>query len=184
MVSDVRRKKLLFAFKKFFDADESGAVEKKDFEKSLDRIVRLQGWKESDVVFNVAKDIMNQIWEGFQSSADSDNDGKVSTEEWIKMWDLQDKETLPEWNNLFCKVCFHLQDKSGDGKVDEEEFVKVHEVFGGPKEDAVEAFKKLSQGQSSLSWEEFQKLFKDFFLSDDADAPGNYIFGTINFLKE
>ncbi|CAF4877670.1 unnamed protein product [Pieris macdunnoughi] len=183
MVSDVRRKKLLFAFKKFFDADESGAVTKEDFEKTLEKLVRLQGWKETDVIFSVAKEIMNQIWDGFKA-ADVDSDGQVSTDEWIKMWDLQDKDTLPEWNNLFCKVCFHIQDKTGDGAIDEEEFVKVHEIFGGPKEDAVDAFKKMAGDKSSLNFDEFSKLFKEFFLSDDADAPGNYIFGTIKFLNE
>lgn len=182
MVSDVRKKKLLFAFKKFFDVDESGAVEKKDFEKCVNKLIAVQGWNETDVIFNVAKDIMNQIWDGFKA-ADVDEDGKVSTEEWIKMWDIQGKDTLPEWNNLFCKVLFHIQDKSGDGAVDEEEFVKVHEIFGEPKQNAVEAFEKMAQGKTSLSWDEFSELFKDFFLSDDADAPGNYIFGTSEFLN-
>ncbi|CAF4877661.1 unnamed protein product [Pieris macdunnoughi] len=171
MMSDLRIKKLQFAFKKFFDADECGAVEKKDFEKTLEKL----GWKETD-----GEEIKNQIWDGFKA-ADVDGDGQVSTDEWIKMWDLQDTETLPEWNNLFCKVCFHILDKTGDGVIDEEEFVNVHEIFGGTKEEAVNAFQTMAEDKSSLNFDEFSQLFKEFFLSDDIDDPGNYIFGTLNF---
>ncbi|CAG4982077.1 unnamed protein product [Colias eurytheme] len=180
MMSEFRKKKLTWIFKTFYDADESGFVEKKDFEESMNKLAKLQGWKESDVVYSIAKDVSAQIWEGLQKMSDVDNDGKVTLDEWMTMWDIQGSE-LPEWNKLYCKITFHIQDATGDGAVDEDEFVRVHVGFGVPKEVAAESFKKLSQGKPSLSWEEFEKLFTEFFLSDDENAPGNYIFGSNKF---
>ncbi|CAG4982075.1 unnamed protein product [Colias eurytheme] len=186
MVSDFRKKKLLFVFKTIFDADESGEVEKQDFDLFLERISKLLGWKESDVVYQVAQESLAKIWKGISCGADTDKDGKVTADEWLAMWDLPAsvcRSCFNEWQKLFCKVFFYIQDKSSDGAVDCQEFVDVHAAIGLPKEEASEAFNKLSQGKSGVSWEDYQQLFKEFFIADDVNAPGNYIFGAAPFLK-
>ncbi|XP_045500784.1 calexcitin-2-like [Colias croceus] len=183
MVSEFRKQKLLHVFKIFFNADASSVIEKKDFEDSLKRIVQLQGWKEGDIIYSMAQDIMLQIWDGFQA-ADANSDGKVTAEEWIAMWDNQDKTDFPEWQKLFCRVCFHIKDSSADGSLDAAEFIRVlKNAFGVSNDDAKLAYEKVSQGKSGVSWEDYQQLFKEFFIADDVNAPGNYIFGAAPFLK-
>jgi hypothetical protein len=34
---------------------------------------------------------------------------------------------------------------------------------------------------SSVSWEEFQELWKEYFSTEDTNAAGNFIFGRTSF---
>ncbi|XP_038222673.1 calexcitin-2-like [Zerene cesonia] len=181
MLSELRKKKLAWIFKSFYDADESGFVEKKDFEEGLNRLAKHQGWKDTDPIYAKVKEVAADIWEGLRKMSDVDNDGKVTLEEWMTMWDFQGTE-LPEWNKLYAKIIFQVQDATGDGVIDQDEYVQVHSAFGVPKDVAAESFKKLSQGKSTLNLQEFEKLFTEFFLSDDLNAPGNYIFASTKFV--
>ncbi|VVC89763.1 calexcitin-2-like [Leptidea sinapis] len=181
MLSEFRKKKLLYVFKMFFDVDESGTIEKKDFDDSLNIVAKLQGWDVNDSRFKVGQEVMAQIWNGLSAAADKDNDGKINAEEWIAMWSSHDKASMPEWQQLYCRVIFHIQDYSQDGAVDSDEYVKVHTAFGTDKDQASEAFKKLSDGKPSITWDDFQKRFEEFFMSDDENAPGNYLFASNKF---
>lgn len=183
MVSDFRKKKLMYLFKIFFDADGSGVVSKKDFELSIQRIGKAKGWSEEDDMFKIAQKAMLEIWEGMQLKADLNRDGEISADEWIAMWeDFSNNPSSPvDWQGYFCKAIFHIQDSSGDGAIDKNEFVSVHSSFGLAEEESGKAFDKLANGKSSLSFEDFQKLWAEFFSSEDPNAPGNFIFGNLSF---
>ncbi|VVC89764.1 unnamed protein product [Leptidea sinapis] len=141
-------------------------------------VAKIQGWNEDELERKAAHRTMLQIWEGFTKAADKDSDGKISSDEWIAMWTAQDKNSMAEWQKQYCKVLFNIQDVSGDGVVNGDEFVQVHLKFDIPKDEAIEAFKKLSGGKSSITYEDFEKLYQDYFYSDDVNAPGNHLFGT------
>lgn len=179
MVSDFRKKKLLHVFTAFFDTNSSGTIDKKDFELAIERISKLRGWKAGDAKYKEVEDTLNKVWNGL-SSADTDNDGQVSKDEWIAMWDNYTKSPS-DWQNVYCKFIFQLEDASNDGSIDSEEFSSVYASFGLDKGEAVNAFQKMSKGSSSVSWGQFQELFKEYFTTDDVNAPGNFIFGKISF---
>lgn len=179
MVSDFRKRKLLHLFNAFFDTNRSGSVDKKDFELAVQNISKLRGWKASDAQYKQANDTLLQIWEGLKNSADSDSDGEVSQDEWIALWDefARNPSSAQEWQNLYCKFIFQLEDASNDGAIDVDEFSSVYESFGLDKEESVQAFANISKGKGTVSWPEFQELWKEYFNSEDAEAPGNFIFG-------
>lgn len=181
MVSDFRKKKLLHVFNVFFDTDKSGIVEQKDFELAIKNIAKIRGWKEGEFVYEEAKKIAVVMWEGLQQQADKDGDGKVTADEWIKLWDdfAKNPDAAAEWQLLYCRFVFQLQDAGFDGKVDSGEFSAVYESFGLDKQKSVEAFKNLAQGKETITWEEFQQLWKEYFSTEDSDAPGNFIFGPV-----
>lgn len=167
MVSDFRKNKLLYVFKSFFDINGSGKIDKTDFNQLLERVSKVSGWKAGD------EDILNNIWKGLQS-ADVDKDGEVSQDEWISLWE---SGSNAEWQNLYCKFIFQLEDSSNDGSIDSEEFSSVYAAFGLSKTEASAAFQKMSKGKASVSWTEFQDLWKEYFTTEDVNAPGNFIFG-------
>lgn len=167
MVSDFVKNKLLFVFKTFFDVNGSGNIDKSDFDQLLQKISKVSGWKAGD------DQILSKVWTGLQG-ADLDKDGEVSQAEWIALWE---KGIDAEWQNLYCKFIFQLEDSSNDGSIDSEEFSNVYAAFGIPKADATAAFAKMSKGKPSVSWSEFQALWKEYFTSEDVNAPGNFIFG-------
>lgn len=183
MVSDFRKKKLLHVFNAFFDTNGSGNIDKKDFELAAEKISQNRGWKAGDAKFKETQDALLKIWEGLQSRADADNDGEVSFNEWVAMWDefAKNPSAALEWQNLYCKFIFELEDASNDGAIDSDEFSSVYISFGLDKTESVESFKKMAKGKPSVSWGEFQVLWKEYFASEDQNAAGNYIFGKTSF---
>lgn len=179
MVSDFRKKKLVHVFTTFFDTNKSGTIDKKDFDIAVETISKLPGWKAGEPAYKMLVETLQKVWEGLQG-ADSDKDGEVSVEEWISAWDNFAKSPA-EWQNLYAKFIFQLEDSSNDGSIDSEEFSSVYASFGLDKSEAVAAFQKLSGGKTSVSWDEFQGLFKEYFSSEDVNAPGNFIFGKSSF---
>ncbi|CAH0401069.1 unnamed protein product [Chilo suppressalis] len=183
MVSDFRKKKLLHVFTAFFDTNKSGSIDKKDFELAAEKIAKLRGWKEGDAPYKKVQESLTAIWNGLQSGADADKDGQVSVDEWNTMWENFSKNPAgaAEWQRLYAKFIFELEDASNDGAIDSEEFSSVYASLGLDKAEAVAAFGKMAQGKPNITWQQFQVLWNEYFASEDVNAPGNFIFGKTNF---
>lgn len=183
MVSDFRKKKLLHLFNKFFDRDGSGSVDKKDFEQAAENISKLRGWKQGDAKYKETLDALLKVWDGLQNVADANKDGEVTADEWVTMWEAYAKNpsSAYDWQNQYCKFIFQLEDASNDGAIDSEEFSTVYASFGLNKEEAVTAFQKMAKGKANVSWPEFQELWKEYFVTEEPNAPGNFIFGRSSF---
>lgn len=184
MVSEFIEKKLKHVFTVFFDVNKSGTIDKKDFELAIEKITKLRNAKPGDAKYKETQDTLLKIWDGLQGHADADKDGQVSIDEWNRMWEDYAKNPAKplEWQNLYSKFIFQLEDASNDGSIDSEEFSSVYSAFGLDKKETVAAFQKMAKGKSSVSWPEFQTLWKEYFTSEDANSAGNYIFGKTHFL--
>ncbi|KAJ2940333.1 hypothetical protein O0L34_g7 [Tuta absoluta] len=179
MVSDFRKKKLLHVFQAFFDTDKSGSIEKTDFEQAAANIAKFRGWSGAEA--KEAQDTLMKIWDEL-TKADVNSDGKVSADEWIALCDDYAKNPdAHKWQNLYMKFIFDLEDASRDGSIDKDEFSTVYSSFGLNKDESVSAFQKMGKGKANVTWDEFQALWKEYFASDDASAPGNFIFGKTSF---
>nr|QEQ55814.1 juvenile hormone diol kinase [Heortia vitessoides] len=176
MVSDFRKKKLQHVFTVFFDTNKSGNIDKKDFDLAVEKVAGIRGWKAGEAPYKVLQDTLNALWEGIQT-ADANKDGEVTFDEWVSAWDTIDKE----WQILYAKFIFQLEDASSDGSIDSGEFSTVYASFGIDKAEAVAAFQKMANGKANVSWPEFEQLFKEYFTSEDVNAPGNFIFGKTSF---
>ncbi|KAL1490764.1 hypothetical protein ABEB36_013409 [Hypothenemus hampei] len=182
-ISDFRKKKLLYVFNVFFDVNQSGTIDKKDFELAIEKICTLRGWPQGSAHYKKTYDSMIQIWDGLRQRADSNQDGQVSVEEWASMWDDYSKnpDNALEWQNQYQRFMFDLEDASGDGSIDIDEFTSVCSCYGLKAQECKEAFQKMSGGKSEVNWQQFQILWKQFFVSEDPSEPGNFIFGKTNF---
>ncbi|PSN58413.1 hypothetical protein C0J52_02790 [Blattella germanica] len=146
------------------------------------RICRTRGWAEGHPKYNDTKDILFKVWEGLQKRADLNQDGQVSHEEWINMWDeyAKNPEKALDWQNRYMNFMFELEDSSGDGTIDEDEFKALCISYGLKADDSVEAFSKFTSNKTvEITREVFADLWKQFFSSEDPNAPGNYIFGKV-----
>lgn len=182
-ISDFRKKKLLFLFNVFFDVNQSGEIDLKDFELAIEKVCQLRGWSAGSAKNTETHDVMIKIWEGLRSKADKDNDGQVSVEEWCNMWDAyaKDPSTAMEWQNRYMNFMFDLEDASNDGGIDAAEFSLVCSSYGLDKKECEEAFKKMSQGREEVTREQFAQLWQEYFSAEDPNAPGNFIFGKTSF---
>ncbi|KAL6265625.1 calexcitin-2 [Pogonomyrmex barbatus] len=181
-LSEFRKKKLLFVFNAFFDVNQSGTIDVKDFDLAVQRICNSRHWKPDDATSQHIKNTLTKVWEGLQQRADADQDGQISRDEWYSMWEdyAKDPAHALEWQQTYMNFMFDLEDSSGDGSIDETEFSKVCSSHGVEEAEAREAFKKLGVGQE-VTREKFADLWKQYFCSDDPNVPGNFIFGKTSF---
>ncbi|XP_049876442.1 calexcitin-2-like [Pectinophora gossypiella] len=181
MVSDFRKKKYMHVFNKFFDTNKDGTVDKKDFSEANANLAKLRGYAPGDVTYELMKELLTNLWDGLVKQADTDGDGVINAEEWVKLWDeyAKNPSAAAEWQQLYCKCVFQLEDASNDGAIDANEYANVYESFGLDKNQSLEAFKKMAKGKDTINWEEFQELWKQYFASDNPDDAGNFIFGII-----
>ncbi|XP_020293883.1 calexcitin-2 [Pseudomyrmex gracilis] len=181
-LSEFRKKKLLFIFNAFFDVNQSGTIDIKDFDLAVQRICNSRHLKPDDAKSQHIKETLNKVWEGLQQRGDADQDGQISRDEWYSMWEeyAKDPEHALEWQQTYMNFMFDLEDSSGDGSIDEAEFSKVCGSHGVEEAEAREAFKKLQVGKE-VTREKFANLWKQYFCSDDPNVPGNFIFGKTSF---
>ncbi|XP_072396940.1 calexcitin-2 isoform X1 [Diabrotica undecimpunctata] len=182
-ISEFRKRKLLYVFHVFFDVNQSGTIDRKDFELAIDKICSLRGWANGTPQYKKTFDDMITIWEGLKFKADANKDGQVSVEEWATMWDEFSKtpENALEWQTQYMRFMFEMEDSSGDGAIDVDEFTGVCSCYGLDPAECKLAFQKMAQGQHSVSYEQFEVLWKQFFTSENPSDPGNFIFGKTNF---
>lgn len=99
------------------------------------------------------------------------------------MWDAyaKDPSSVMDWQNAYMNFMFDLEDASHDGGIDVTEFTLVCSSYGLDKKECEEAFSKMARGQSDVTRDQFAALWKEYFSAEDADAPGNFIFGKTTF---
>jgi Ca2+-binding EF-hand superfamily protein len=182
-ISDFRKKKLLYVFNVFFDVNQSGEIDIKDFEQAIEKICSLRGWPSGHAKNKETHEAMLNIWEGLRSKADKDNDGQVSVEEWYNMWDAyaKDASTVLDWQLRYMNFMFDLEDASNDGTIDAQEFALVCSSYGLDTKECEQAFAKMSKGAVEVNRDEFAVLWREYFSTDDVTAPGNFIFGKTSF---
>ncbi|XP_056639783.1 calexcitin-2 isoform X1 [Diorhabda sublineata] len=182
-ISEFRKKKLLYVFHVFFDVNQSGTIDRKDFELAIGKICSLRGWPRDTPEYRKTFDSMINIWEGLKQRADSNKDGQVSVEEWAIMWDefSKDSSNPLEWQTQYMRFMFEMEDSSGDGAIDVDEFSGVCSCYGLDESECRQAFEKMAQGKHSVNYDEFETLWKQFFISENPSDPGNFIFGKTTF---
>lgn len=70
------------------------------------------------------------------------------------------------------------QDKDRDGRISHAEFLGATAVFGQTPGGAEEAFSHLDRdGDGYINLDEWLRDTEEFFMSDDPNAPGNWLLG-------
>lgn len=123
-----------------------------------------------------------EIWNSLLK-ADVDNDNDISINEWYSMWETYAKNPSNElpWQTLYMNFIFDLEDASNDGSIDVDEFSSVYACFGIDIGEAKKAFTHMAKGSSTVTREQFAVLWKEYFITEDPSAPGNFIFGKTSF---
>lgn len=179
-LTDFQLKKVESVYQNLYDSNKDGVIDKNDFSDCMEKISKLHHWGTNDDAFRLAKDTLENVWQGLQKDADINQDGIVTKKEWGKMWNkFAESGKYPQWNEEYVKFMFLANDTSGDGFVDRGEYVTVQAIFGNSEADSNTAFDRLSEGSNGgmLSKDDFTNLWHEYFTSDDPQAKGNYLFG-------
>jgi Ca2+-binding EF-hand superfamily protein len=168
------------------DHDGDGYIEANDFEVQADRLADERALSGEDR--DALRDQMQGWWHQLCATADVNDDDRISRSEWEDFWNAiqasieegTDSETdqMIESLEQSGRVTFQTIDASGSGEITEAEYADWLTAWGAAGSD--EAFATLDRDDSgTLSEEDLIEATKEFYLSDDPDAPGNLLYGTM-----
>ena len=179
-MSDFRLAKLTYVFERFFDTDKSGTIEKEDFNLAVKQLCKVRGWPETGKEFASVQASFMKMWEVLRKRCYKEDNEKISPEEFVQLW--RNPEKIDEWERLYMNLMFELQDTSGDNVIDEDEFAEVCATFGVDCAEARQAFQTFShRGHVPVDKTYYEKMWKEYFGSEEPSSLGNYMFGKINF---
>ncbi len=168
------------------DRDEDGFIEEEDFEIQADSLADTRDLSDAD-----REALHNQMlgwWTQLSNTADVNEDGRVSRREWDRFWEAiqasveegsdEEKSQMLESLEHAAKVTFQTIDTTDSGEISEAEYADWLDAWGA--EGSEEAFERLDRNDNGyLTEEDLVEATKEFYLSNDADAPGNSLYGML-----
>jgi Ca2+-binding EF-hand superfamily protein len=168
------------------DRDEDGFIEGEDFELHATRLADRRDLSDEDS--EALKEQMLGWWEQLCATADANEDDQVSRDEWDRFWEAinatveegdEDEEArMHQSLERAGQVTFQTIDTTDSGEIEQEEYEDWLSAWGAEGSD--EAFERLDRdGSGTLTEEDLVEATKEFYLSNDADAPGNSLYGVL-----
>lgn len=179
MLSDVQRRKFTRMFN-VYDANRSGALEILDFYEVANNMAQMGELNATDPEADALFDYYDRLWGRVIERADKNEDDSVSLEEWLAFCDalvddFEDTETAIQ--NTY-GILFDLFDADHDGLISAHEFKLFYQAMRIHDAEAEFVFQALdANGDGQLSRDEMLGIVSEFYLSSDADAAGNGLFG-------
>lgn len=157
-----------------FDGNKDGYWEKSDFEQFVERMATARGYEVGSPEVEALPDVYMGLWESMEP-ADADGDGRVSLEDALA---FQEQHFTPEAVTSFAQVIFPVLDTDGDGEIGFEEYQDYLRTSSIDPAVADEVFPRLdTNGDGRITRAEFEQLYLEYFLSNDADVPGSSLWG-------
>ncbi|MCP4460962.1 MAG: hypothetical protein GY816_23520 [Cytophagales bacterium] len=175
-MTDLQRNKVLHFFH-VLDRDSNGILEEEDFTLVGDSISDLIGHaKNSSERLSLKVKAYGLFLQVLQDIGKPE--ATVTPEEWLLFYE---NHVLVKSNNYILQASeylFSLFDQDEDGFIDKTEYLDMFKAYDLYSANALKAFDLLDlNGDQKISKQELIKAFSEFFLSSDAGATGNWIFG-------
>jgi Ca2+-binding EF-hand superfamily protein len=182
-LGDLQQQKAAHYFD-LIDADDNGLIEPADFQRRADRLaeaLRVTSEAERD---RLRRRVM-LWWEHLSSLADENDDGRITREEWRMYWErfkvavsLGDNQRSLEKLERVARHTFRAIDRTDSGKVTETEFSNWLAAWDLGQHERV--FRRLDRDDTGyLTESDLVEATKEFYLSNDPDAPGNVLYGEL-----
>jgi Ca2+-binding EF-hand superfamily protein len=185
MIGDLQRRKASHYFS-LLDEDDNGLVEAKDFELRADRLAEVRDVDAPDARAELRRRVMNW-WGHLSALADLDHDERVTREEWETYWEAlqagveeggtSGERTLESLERA-ARGTFQAMNTTGSAQVSEDEYEEWLAAWG--VDASASAFDTLDRDNTGgLTEDDLVQAVKEFYLSNDPDAPGNVLYGEL-----
>jgi len=181
-LGDLQQQKAAHYFD-LIDADDNGVIEPADFQRRADRLaesLRITNEEERD---RLRRRVL-LWWEHLSSLADTNDDDRITWEEWRMYWErfkiavsMGDHQRSLQKLERVARHTFRAIDRTGSGKITQEEFANWLTAWDIDQHDTI--FRRLDRDDKGhLTEDDLVTATKEFYLSNDSDAPGNVLYGT------
>jgi Ca2+-binding EF-hand superfamily protein len=179
MLTTLQTRKLTRAFH-LFDLDQSGMMDRQDCELVVQATTQVMGYAPGSPEYITYHAEYMAGWDALLVLADSDGDQRLTATEFCTAFGKLMAQ--PEQFNAvvlgFVKTAITLWDSNQDGKVSEQEYKNYLLTIQVTEAEAADAFRRLDLDRDGyLSREEIFQNMKEYYFTDDPNAPGNWFFG-------
>jgi Ca2+-binding EF-hand superfamily protein len=181
MLSALQAAKLDRRFE-LLDYDGDGAISAADFDLAAGNVCKAFDFPQDSVEFERIQTTYNALWVAISRHAPRDAKGRIGREQFV----VSCADTLfaeggyDQTEGRLAQVIFDLVDADGNGVLDVEECATWFSAYGVCEDDAVRAFQRIDRnGDGVLDRDEVLGAIRDYYLSDDPHAPGNWLFGPL-----
>jgi Ca2+-binding EF-hand superfamily protein len=162
-----------------FDRNRDGQIEAEDFDAIVKDVTREFKLPSDSVKGRALANAYMVLWDELLRHADTDRDRKISQAEFIEngMKAIDDRSRVNVVDHLGNAI-FEVTDTDEDNTVSKAEFARLQRAFRVPERDTGQAFAGLdTDGDGSISREEFLAGVRDYFTSPNFDGPGSWFYG-------
>jgi Ca2+-binding EF-hand superfamily protein len=182
-LGDLQRRKAAHYFS-LIDTDGNGLIESGDFQRRADRLAKSLHVTSEQERNRLRRRVM-LWWEHLSTLADKNDDGRITREEWRLYWERFKVAVSMGGNRRSIKKLervarhtFRAIDRSDSGRVTEQEFSNWLQAWDIGRHEYV--FRRLDRDDTGyLTEEDLVEATKEFYLSNDPDAPGNVLYGEL-----
>jgi Ca2+-binding EF-hand superfamily protein len=158
------------------DTDGDGFLREEDFRALVARWSRLSAVGPGTELRARVEALLMGWWAALLEAGDASGDGSVDLGEVLRLVDRL-PAMLAEVTATAGTV-FDAVDANGDGRISPSEHRALVETWNGRPVDMTGVFERLdANGDGHLSREEFELLWRQFWISDDPAEPGNWLCG-------
>jgi Ca2+-binding EF-hand superfamily protein len=180
MTSTLRRRKLEKVFGSI-DVDHDGVIH------DVDITALAQIWCETydlaprSADWNAIHQQANKMWRDMPGQLDATGTKRVTVHEWVAWGDHPEFPEFVERSAIpFSMAVFAAADKDKDGRIDRAEMMAAQTRGGMSEAETIKTFATLdTDADGYVTTDEYIQAAREFYLSDDPNAPGNGIAGDL-----
>jgi hypothetical protein len=185
MTGPLQRQKAAYYFS-LIDEDDNKYIEARDFELRAERLAEAHGVTDPERRADLRRRVMSW-WAHLCTVADIDDDGRVTREEWQTYWEAlqagvedggEAHEQVLNGLERAARATFRSMNADGGDHITRAEYADWLTAWGvGEIDPAFDALDRDNTG--GLDEHDIVQAVREFYLSNDPDAPGNMLYGPL-----
>lgn len=179
MLTELQRRKFTRLFQ-MWDYDKDGVLRRGDYEQAAHAIANFLGIQAGSPEMDTHMTHYMAGWEQLQPSADANGDERVTLDEFLSATSfiVSNPSVFEGVTMSSASNSIRWMDRDGDGRIAREEYLGVVTSYQMTMAEAEEAFSHLDRdGDGYITQAESLTNTREFFLSQDPEARGNWLFG-------